>query len=313
MQSEFQGLQGIDISTACFLFNPELAFAVTNRINTELPKEAWMQLELYPFFSNPLFEAVFPLARKLQAPIPAPITVKHVRKWQKEYPHTKVARVHLPFGFDQQEIWYQAKTRTVDSPTSNIHHLVYLFFLGHALNKKGIQLARELGVAINAHANVAYRFDQAGRTAELEDGIPCLYIENSPQYGHPGKYPHIENQRVVYDPQVLVRELIGANENRRFLWGTGHTAKAGIDNSKLLNDSVIVSSLGAMHLEGPNHEVVDDKMIAMTNFLQGVAKIKTPHSVRGTFDYDPRMIQRLKDPADFLAQNRDYIMATQRR
>ncbi|MEK7534517.1 MAG: hypothetical protein AAB600_04225 [Patescibacteria group bacterium] len=305
----YTGVRGIDVTTAGFIHDPKRAFEITNELNNNQPKDKWMEIEVYPILDKkPLaLLNVFTKRVKRLPPTPEGVTVKQIFAWQKELPNTKVIRVHLPFAYDVPDLWCRAL-----GDLKNPRHFLWMYALGAAVNKKGIELAQKLEelqdreVGISAHTNIIKGFSRDGKLEEVKSTVSgSILVESSGR----AKSSIIKDMRYFCDP-AMVASIAEKFNLDGILFGVDHAITEGVDVEAAIENPIVKRTIQAMHISGPHHDLIgvgDERLI---NFLRILGEIEFPHDVRVAIDYDPRKIKKQSTSVQLetVRYARDFIL-----
>lgn len=306
--STSEGLQRVDITTAGHLFTPEDTFVLVHEVNKSLPEALQMEIELYTTINRTPFAQLTNVPRRLgvHVPLPQGITYKDVQRWQGEYPKARVNRVHLPFDYNTEELFAGLKKSPVQQP-------LWMIWFGGAKNMKGVELAQQLEVGINAHTNVLTGFALDNRLDEIKKSVPFVLAEAESIH----TTPLLQNPDMFSVPSIIANEIVKRYELTGLLLGVDHGLPDGIDYEAELDNPLVQQYTRAMHFAGPNHRAVigaGDK--TFTRFLRKVAK--TPFAnddVTGALDYNPFVLRNMSGSQQVLLvkDTIKWIMRTQQR
>lgn len=315
-----QGIQGVDLTTAMHLFTPQDTFALANDLNKGKPQDQWAQIEIYPTVGRVWLEPIrlATNAIGLQLPMTPSVTEADVRKWQKEYPHTKVARVHLPFSYDLAELWHRPFFGE-NTLRERAYQIAWILYFGAATNERGIKMAQELSqdseVGVNAHTNVLEGLVRDGRLEEIKQRVSFVLAENERKYNS----PVVKDQRVIYDPVTIARDIVEKYGLRGMIIGVDHGIREGVDIQQALKDKGLRQHTTAMHLAKtiPGIDAHDAIAVGDEYFgkiLQEIARTSFGNSVRAALDYNPSTMKGKsgQEQVRLVRNTIDWIMSTQR-
>ncbi len=325
-ESKFRGISNYDVTTSAWLFNPKQALALTDRLNITRPRDEWVGIELYSTISPKLLS----LAKRMGVPIarsitPDRITPEKIHEWQKEYPHTKISRVHLEFSFDAWEAYFHRPTigenvfPLKDGVKQRMFQLAWIYFIGPATSMRAVNLAQSLEVGVNAHTNVIEGFAKRGKLEEIKKRLPFILAENERPYRSPHlRRQGITSQELASNPSVIRKEFIDKYQLGGLLLGIDHAAEQGFNPAEELTKNADV--VRAVHLastdksEGTHAYIrVGDPQIS--RFLETAADTEFSRPVSVALDYNP--IDFLKIPfqgqLEIVGQTFDWLESTQRR
>lgn len=287
----YTGVNKVDITIAGFLGNPKRAFEITNELNKDKPEEEWMMIEIYPILDKNLLRILSGLANKIKGlpPVPSGITIEQVHQWREELPNTRIIRVHLPFAYNKTDLWFRAL-----GDLKNPRHFLWMYALGAAINKKGIELAQKLEelqdrkVGISAHTNIIKGFSRDGKLEEVKSAVSgSILVESSGR----AKSSIIKDMSHFFDP-VMVATIAEEYGLDGILFGVDHAVTEEVDLEEAIEKPIVKRTIQAMHISGPHHDLIgigDERLI---NFLHALGKVEFPHDVRAAIDYDPRKIKK---------------------
>ena len=299
-ERSFRGIQQVEITTSGWLFNPEEAFALTNILNSDRSPDRWVGIEVYPTVSPKALE----LAKKLGSPklsngIPPKVTPDLVRQWQRDYPRTRVSRVHLEFSFDSYETYFHRpiigeNIRPLrEGIKQRFFQLAWVAFFGPATSKRGAKLAQDLEVGVNAHTNVIEGFAKRGELDDLKRKLKFVLAENERPY----RSPHLKrlnskgvtSQQLASDPEVIRKEIIDRYGLDGLLLGVDHLVQIGKNPAKVLKKTADITR--AIHLASSRQdqehgtlEIGDPKIL---EFLEEVSKTTFNGQVSAALDLNP--------------------------
>ncbi len=313
----YLGIQGVDLTTAMHLFRPQDTFALADRLNGGKPRDQWTQIEIYPTIGRVLFEPVRNAAKAigLQLPMTPSVTEKDVRKWQKEYPNTKVARVHLPFSYNLAELWHRPFFGE-KGLKDKIYQIAWIMYFGAATNLRGLELAKTLEdqqVGVNAHTNVLEGFAKDGKLNEIKQTIPFVLAENERRY----KSPILGDKKAMYDPAVIVDRIVKRYGLNGLVLGVDHGFGQGLDMTDTLVKDSVRKQIRAMHLAktnpGAQHVIIAIGDKQFEEFLRKAAVTPFTTPVRAALDYGPETMKGKSGEAQLklVRDTIDWIMATQ--
>ncbi len=286
----YDGIQNYDVSTASFLFRPEDAFALTNQLNIHLPKEEWVGIEVYPTLKR--LSVLHAVSKRYGFVLPTPggIDADDIERFLEKYPNTKVERVHLPFSYNFRELMSMLTSKPQEHEfLSRAHHLVWMVYLGRAVNKKGIALADDLGVGVTAHANVVNGFRAQGKLHELkQSGIPYILSET----GQPYTMKYLRDSRMSASPSFAIENVVQPAGIDGILMGVDHGLEKGVDLGSELDSKSVQDNVWAMHLSGSRHGLIAAGDRRLASFLQKTAQTSFAHPVRGVIELNPNLIKR---------------------
>ena len=309
----YTGVRGIDITTAGFIYNPKRAFEITNELNRNQPEDKWMEIEIYPILDKKPLALLNFLTKRVKRlpPTPEGVTVEQVFAWQKELPKTKVIRVHLPFAYDVPDLWYRAL-----GDLKNPRHFLWMYALGAAVNKKGIELAQKLEelqdrkVEISAHTNIIKGFSRDGKLEEVKSAVSgSILVESSGR----AKSSIIKDNRQFCDP-VIVASIAEEYGLDGILFGVDHAVTEEVDLEEAIENPIVKRTIQAMHMSGPHHDLIGVGDEKLTDFLRLVGEIEFEHhNVRAALDLDPRKLKMLSPKAQLeqIRHSRDWILEQQ--
>lgn len=313
------GIQGVDLTTAMHLFNPEQAFALADQLNKNRPDHLRASIEVYPTIGRAVLEP----ARKgaaslgLQLPMTPTVSVDQIRQWQKQYPLARVSRIHLPFSYNAAELWHRPFFGE-KGLKDRAYQIAWILYFGAATNEKGIKIAEELSkdgqeVGINAHTNVIEGFARDGRLEEIKQRIPFVLAENERRYNSP-----ILKGEAIWNPVVIVDRIIKRYGLDGLVLGVDHGFGQGLDMTGALNTKGIREQTRAMHLAKTNPGVQHD-LIAVGDrqfegFLRRSAITSFSNPVRAALDYGPETMKGKsgQEQVGLIRETIDWIMSIQR-
>jgi len=303
----FHGIKKLELTTSGWLFDPERAFALADKLNSETPlKKDWVSIEIYPTVNPKLLE----LAKKLGIPVvgkntPPKITPEFVRELQKTYPRTEVSRVHLEFSFDWFETYFHRPTigENLTPPTEaikqRIFQLAWIFLFGPATSRRGIRLAEELGVGINAHPNVLEGFAKRGEIEDIKNKVAFVLAETERPYNSPHlqrlKKQGISSRQFASDPEIVKKEIVEKYGLDGLLLGVDHLIQLGMDPVEKLEKTA--DAVRAIHLAGGQgagaHELISQGDPKVVEFLEAAARQTFKGEVSAALDLNPVLMKTM--------------------
>lgn len=311
-----EGIQGVDLTTAGHLFNPEVTFWLANELNRGKPQKEWTQIEVYPTLDRKPLALARIISERfgLELPIPPGVTEEKIRTWQGKYPNTKVSRVHLPFSYNVYELWHRFLVGERENGVKQqVFQLLWIVYFGAAVNRKGIELAKSLSdqeAGIIAHPNVVEGFAKDGKLEGVKRGIAFVLTENERNYSS----PILRDRRAIYDPAVVVKNIVERYALDGLVLGVEHGFQEGLDMEGIIGNDSVREHTRAMHLAGPHHDVIAVSGINYKRFLERVAKTPFKHSVRAALDYSPFVFLHLSlsEQFELVRDTVDWILRTQK-
>lgn len=310
MELWHEGIHGVDISSAGFMHNPERLFAVTNAVNEKEAKEKHMHIELYPFTDgivNSVARA-FPHLR-----LPVGLNSDTLYEFKKKYPHAQVARVHLPFAYNNKD-WLTRAFSDIKKPPAFFRHFLWRASLGVAKDN-GISLAAQIQnmqdseVMVSGHANVIAGFAQDNTLMDFKNAVSGVLVESAGKE----KTAIPMDSGKLYDPR-LTAEMVTQYDLAGLVFGIDHALENGDDVSALLKNADVRQTTHNIHLAGPHHDIVTIGDERFTTILQQIAMTSFAHPLRTTLDYNPHtMPQSTQEQVTLLKNTRDWIFSTQTR
>lgn len=302
----FKGIQRVEITTSGWLFNPEQAFALTNILNSDRSSDQWVGIEVYPTVSPKALE----LAKKLGIPklsdsIPPKVTPDLVRQWQRNYPRTRVSRIHLEFSFDPYETYFHRPIigehirPFKEGIKQRFFQLAWVAFFGPATSRRGVKLAQDLEVGVNAHSNVIEGFAKRGELEDLKRKLKFVLAENERPY----RSPHLKrlsskgitSQQLASDPEVIREEIISRYGLDGLLLGVDHSVQIGEEPAKVLKKVADVTR--AIHLassrQDQQHGVLEIGDPKILEFLEEASKTIFNGQVSVALDLNPILLRAI--------------------
>ncbi len=320
MSEAQEGIQGVDVTTAGHLFTPKDTFALTEELNKGKNPDDWAQIEVYPTPEYKPLTFMRALSKRfgLELPIPPGVTEEQIRSWQREYPHTKVARVHLPFSYNRYEL-FQRATPLIGGERENglrqtAYQILWMVYFGAATNMKGVKLAQGLadqGVGINAHANVIEGFAKDQNLGQLKDSVAFVLAENERRY----KSPILKDSESIANPIAVIRNIVDKYDLDGLVFGVDHGFEQGMDPTAMLQEPSIKRSTVAMHLAQSHHDVLAVGNNEFERFLEQAARTKFDHPVRAALDYNPMVMSKLSgsQQLELVRDTIEWITGTQKK
>lgn len=316
----FRGIQGVDVSSAFSLFNPENAFRLVDGVNDGQKREKWIKIEVYPTTDrHGLLSLLCRGAAKfrLHLPIAGDVTADKIKNWQSKYPNTQVSSVHLPFSYDLSEAFRRPLVET--TLREKAYHLAWLFELGPTTNMKGVDLARRLNketdqeVAITMHPNIASGFTKAGTLNDLKS-IGRIYVENEHDYR---VSPSLVEDRGLISNPSLIAGFVKEHNLDGFVLGVDHLVERNISPNTALGDKTVVEQIRAIHLSGASnksHDAITAGDPILTEFLGKVSETDFVFPVRAVLDYSPFVMAKMsmQEQSDLIKSTIKWVMNTQR-
>lgn len=286
----FDGIQRYDVSTASFIFRPEDAFALTSQLNADLPEEEWARIEVYPTLKR--LGVLHAVSQRFGFILPTPggIDADDIERFLEKYPKTKVERVHLPFSYNFRELAQMLVSPPGEHELlSRVHHLVWMVYLGRAVNERGIALAKSLGAGVSAHPNVINGFRSEGKLNGLkQSGIPYVLSETGQEY----TMRYLRDSRMSTSPSFAVGNVVQPAGIDGILMGVDHGLEEGVDLVDELNFLEVQDNVWAMHLSGSKHGLIATGNKRLVAFLEKTAQTYFAHPVSGTIELNPGLIKR---------------------
>jgi len=294
----FRGIRDFEVTSSAWLFNPEQAFAVTHRINSERPEDRWIGIEIYPTVSPKILK----LAKRLGIPFvagltPDQVTPDRIKGWQKEHPNTKVSRVHLEFSFDPWETYLHRPLigehfkPPKEAIKQRVFQLAWIFFFGPATSRRGIKLAEALPVGVNAHTNVIEGFAKRGELGEIRRKVAFILAENERPYRSPHlRRKGLTSQQLASDPEVIKREFVQRYSLDGLVLGVDHAIENGmraVEELEKTKDVVRAIHLASGKKGEGTHAFVRIGDPQIQEFLEEAAKTTFNHQVSAALDYNP--------------------------
>lgn len=290
MGKEYEGIAALGITTAAYLQNPELAFAVVDRLNNS---GYGVALELYPFHTPKI---VSKAATTLlgggngRLPVPAKVDPLLLGDWKLIFPSAKVTQLHLPFAYDFPQAVYWARFWGKDSPLSNAHHLAHMVCFGWATDGNTEKIVEAVGnpdLVLNIHPEVAWkalrkgnlgRFTKLGRVAIEDTTNPPLTF------------------RTLKENKLDLEFTLGLDH-------PDHLATVGLSVDKVLKDEEVRRYTTAIHLSRSSHG----------STLAEIASTPFHHPVIAYLDLHPSTLNGMsyKKQLDFWQKQLDFIKSTQ--
>lgn len=280
--TEFKGIQGFDISTSAYIFNPEKLFKLTDRLNQGKGESEWVGIELYPVQERKVLG-------RFSLP---PVSVDTVHQWQYKYNQTKVSRVHLEFAYDEHERKFMIEKGDFHrSRISPIQHKILYHYIRQATSGYGIDLASALGVGANMHTNVALGLIKTGQLGTVRERVKDLIVENSINYNSP-----VEQGPILYDPEAIIDGIVEKHGFKKFLLGVDHLIdyfdKQGIDPMDVIKNEKVRHYTVALHIANPGHGPIKIGDPCYQKFFETVAGLQFEYPLRVVFDYSPVALLR---------------------
>lgn len=321
----FRGIQQVEVTTSAWFFNPEQAFAITDRLNQSRPKEKWVGIEVYP--TTP---GIFKVARALRAKglsnlVPPKITPEQVREWQRQYPNTRVSRIHLEFSFDPFETYLHRPLVGESGAMQRVYQIAWAFFFGPATSQRGVRLAETLGVGVNAHPNVIEGFAKRGQLEDIKRRVAFVLAENERPYNSPhlqrlGSYG-ISSHRFASDPEVIKWQIVQRYGLDGLLLGVDHAIQTWQDSVRALDKTSDV--VRAIHLAGAKkgeketgaHRLIKVGDPQIERFLEAASRRTFKHEVSVALDYNPFVFKAMlmEDQLELVRNTIRWIEDSQRR
>lgn len=296
-----KGLSGVDITTVGFLSQPEQAFAITDNLNREALANNPMKIELM----HPLDTPANRSAQRVLSFLPQPYNAKDIKKFQHEYPDSKISHVHLPFRANQQDTWRGFASYVLErDPRELVLHAAFLGLFGTAGNRKGIDLAENLQVGINAHANVIEFFGQTGKLEDIKQRVPFVFVEST----KPGP-TYLVSQAEMSDP-TLVAKRAERFKLSGMIFGLDHFQETDdIDRlDEVLHDEGVRRTIQRVHIANPDHGHLDVNDQNFTHLLHKLRDSRFSHPVRAILDMREAALSQVCNVRDYILQITDHIM-----
>lgn len=292
---------GFDITTGCFLFNPERAFKVTNGLNKNLDEKDWVGIEIYPVQKSPSFFQFLP-----------DVSYEKVRSWQALYPLTKISRVHIEFAYDEEERKNHIKPGDFHkSALSPFWHKLLYEQIRDAKSGYGLSLAEKLNVPINIHTNDILGFINDGLLETIKRKASGIIVENSINY-HRAKV----DGPILYNPNVILTEIVEKYGFNKFLLGVDHLLdyydRQNIDPLDILENVLVKKYTVATHVAGLGHRPLKTGDLFYQKFFEKLAQTNFDNHLRIIFDYSPiglLPLPRLSHQVQLFQDTMDWIKA----
>ncbi len=305
----YRGIQGVDITTGMNIFQPENSFRLAHELNKAGHD---VKIEVYPTLDRRVISHIRTIGKKLGIglPIPPGVTEPDIRKWQEKYPNSEVTRVHLPFSFNNAELWWLVMDPKTE-PIARFHHLAWIAFIGGAQNMKGVEMAEKLAdqnTGLTVHTNVIEGLAKTGKLEAVKRRVAFVLAEN----GMPYRSPVLKNKDAISDPATIMREIVRRYDVDGILLGADHLVAQGLMPHESLFNPTVVSGIRAMHLAEPKHDAMKAGRSSYEQFLRAAGDTEFHAPVRATLDFKPTG-EPFQDQVKTIGRTIDWIMRTQGR
>ena len=226
---------------------------------------------------------------------PFNVSPSRIREWQQEFPNAPVSRVHLEFEADYAEKMDRLSHGGVKQKLRSVA-LMSLF--STVMQRKGLRMARELGVGMNIHGNIGAYLERRNLWAEFKEGVPFTLIENGirdTSFHHP-------EVNGLSDPAKLAETMVGEGKADGLLLGVDHLHEINakpeldlhhIDPLDILEYKVVQDTLRAMHVTNNHHGIIIPGDKAYRRFFEKLAVTPLKHDeLRIAFDYSPTALRK---------------------
>lgn len=289
-------IAGVDFTSAAFLSRPRELFAATNEVNADIKDpEKRLGIELYPFLRKVVLGDVLHAITLGKSPFPIGVTEDRVRTWQREFPLTKVERVHLEFNFDKQEENHRIFVgERENGKRHQAYQIIWKVYFGPAISMRGVELAHALEdqrVGVNAHMNVWGGFAKVGKTKEVKSKVAFALGENERDYDIEQRL--LPEREYVYNP-IRVAELVEQLNLNGMVLGIDHALDEGQDIAELLNSEKVRRNTRVIHFAKSNHGVITPQDAQAEKVLRQIKETTFDNGpVRIAFDFGPDAIKGL--------------------
>ncbi len=264
------------------ILNPENIFEVVHTLNTGVPEDEHVQIELYPTIDNKLLSGIRSATGAAGMTLPFPSTdAAYINSLQEKYPNTHVSRVHLPFTYDLPQTLIKPFAEVGQARARSV---LWGTLFGSADNMRANSLATEIGADRNAHVNVIDGFAKANRLDELRQPDTRLYVENRTE-----KSTTADGIDVL-DPNVVIENYIIPHHLDGLVLDYTHDPESLAAH---LHNPLVQQHLRVVHFAARNHAMMSLDDPRIEKFAQTFANIPFAHDVTVTFDLNPRELGKL--------------------
>lgn len=313
---QYRGVQSIDLTTGAFLGNPERAFALAGKLNS--------QVEVYPFLDQKHLEFFKSLARfagkivPTFSMVPQGISEDNLKKWTDKY-NVSIARFHLPWFNDESDLLKLKNDQRYFKiiGRSYLMEKIVAYFMGTMMNNHGLKLAEKFNTGVNVHPNGLVGLITAGKIEGLKKRVKFVLAENSVDCDILDSASFYRD--TLYDLDALIAKIVQPFNLDGILWARDHhkdEENTGIKRNytKIINSPLVQQHLQAIHLTGIRHRLINPSDPEDKKFLEDLSGIKTKHEVSAALDIDPRILGKYSfdKQVEILGRTIDGVLNIQR-
>jgi len=319
----FVGVQGYEITTSGWLFNPETAFKVAHTLNENRQKQGkeLLKLEVYATQRPAWLDQLAQIKgfQTLEDYLPPQVTTELIYTYLKQYPLARISDVHAEFNFSKWEQWLRILGEDVfpklasSTPTeritlglkNKIYQAAWIAFFGPASNRRSVDLASELnseygGVGLTMHPNIVEGFASNGQLEDIKKLVSRLLAENERPYN---LSPHLERAKAVgssprdllSDPETVSNLVVHFYGLDGMVLGADHLTQRG--ENLTVHYQKTANAVRKIHVSGSEgtrvHTAVAVGSLPVETLLQTVAHTEHPGRLTVALDYSPFEIGKL--------------------
>jgi hypothetical protein len=269
----YQGVQGIEISSAGYLGKEKEFYWMVNELNKNRSKDDQIGIELFPHFLINYQPKIIGL-------------------WEKEYSKAKTTRLHLPPNYDLKDHFNSLQGHTLKRKTISIF---FLGLFGVFKDERALKMAKQQGLEVNIHPSTLGGLIQEEKLDDLKNNVPGVFVENTP----PDYSSWVKDQRMIFDPSVL-KNYVKEYQLKGLVIDTDHLKKSwfkktkgyenGFDPIETIGQNKDV--LGRIHLSGQQneHSLFQKNDLFLNSLLKEVSQMSFNQPLKLVFEFDPKAL-----------------------
>lgn len=332
----FHGVQDWELTTSGWLYKPETAFRILQRINVLRTAEGKdpIKLEVYATHRPKLLIALggaWGLTNsEINKKLPPEVTPEYIRNLKQTYPNVALSDIHAEFNatfieslirttIGESFLPPRPEASMSDRLRVGLNHRVYqlawMVLFGPASSYHSINLARALNeeygnVGLSMHVNVVEYFAERGQLSNIQESVARLLAEQE----RPFKYsPNLKRLRskgipgymLVSDPKIIRKEVVMYHGLNGMVLGADQLTQYGQDSIAAYIDTADVTR--KIHLAGVSgteiHTLLDPenrKGIAETErLLKALRGYPHPGRLSVAFDLNPLEMGKIPEENQF--------------
>lgn len=312
---------GVDITTAGFLYDPQKAFAFADWYNKKHPESHHVGIEVYPTLDRVGTKGIKALARTVGLPqlgVPG-VNLANITQWQRKYPLSRVTSVHLPFAYDEADLLRKVPRDVKDGNFSRAsHNMAWIAFLGSAINGHGVEIANGLQSDLTVHTPILEgllidqttgqrhfsdrRRKRANALAREMKRVPReILAEND--------VPHVSSLLTpdeISNPITIAYQFMQRKyPTTGILIGVDHAIDEELDIEEIFSTDAVRKHTKAIHIAGADHGVDIGNDQKLQKAMSIVRATPFAHQVRARLDYNPNQLRELSERELFQKIERD--------